>query len=250
MNKRIDNPNLVDHFNKKKRCGINIIDFPKMLIIYLSNFLQLESILHFSSTNKKFQEIFSEFRVIWKDLKELGFLSNYFSKNEDNEERKSKLKEIIWKKNFKELEDRSGNTPLFYHCEKEIITFDKIKFYIENKSNLDYPIKRKSPLNLLCKNKNVTLKIVKYMVENKAEITVKENKEEFHPVTPLIFAVLNGISIEIIKYLIDCKSQLSIPSFIKDSVLHRACNTENISLEVIKCLIENKSDVKKKFFCF
>ena len=186
---------------------VSINDLPKVLIIYLSSFFDLDSLVHFSSTNQKYQKLFEEFRRIYFFLNQSGFVSNFVS-NDLNE--KLTKKDLIFKKScYPNLRDSFGNSILHFACE----------------------------------NENISLQIIKPFVEINCNLNVKTNYNE----TPLHYACCNKqISLEIMKYLIENNCELNSKGAFDNTPLHYACENENISLEIIEFLIESKCDLNSK----
>ena len=87
------------------------------------------------------------------------------------------------------------------------------------------------------------LQYIKFLVANKCNLNQAEKR---FLNTPLHLATKNeNMSLEIIQYLLENKAQLNGKNVMKDSVLHCATINQNISFEIMKVLIENKSNLNQ-----
>ena len=161
-----------------------------------------------------------------------------------------------------------GNTPLHMVCGNKNISFEIIKYLVENKSNMNSKncSDGETPLHIACKNENISLEIIECLVENKSDLNLSESSFEnaLHIArknknnlyfkhrgikgnTPLHIACENeNISFEIIEYLVENKSDINLKDTFDYTPLHLACKNKNISSEIIKCLVEKKSDLNSK----
>ena len=147
--------------------------------------------------------------------------------------------------------------------------------YLINQKNLDINFKdemNQSPLHILISHNEIDLNLIKFMIEKKSQVNQKNNfdstplqlllEREFNletiqfaveqkivintmnPIlTPLdIYFNKNCSDIEILKYLIEIKSDLNRQNnFSSSSPLHYAIKASQPSLEVIKLLIKNRA---------
>ena len=148
-------------------------DLPKVLILFLSSFLDLDGFLNFSSTNQKYRSCFSEFRMIYSFLNQIGFIKKFESKDSLSN-RKQKLKTDLSKKKFDQLRDEKKNTPL--HCALKNSSSSSslteiIKYLVENKSDLNSTNSRfDTPLHLACYNQQIKDEMIQYLIENKGDL--------------------------------------------------------------------------------
>ena len=189
---------------EEKKTGIE--DLPKALILFLSHFFDLDSLVNFSSTNQRYKAYFSEFKKIYSFSRNNNFFK-YFEKKTNLSTKKQFLKNALLKKEFGILLDVYENTLLHYASQYDSPPFEIVKYLIENK--IDVNSKNKfNDISLHCafENKNISFEIIKYLIENKSKINLNNSSR----CTPLHYACKNkNISIEIIKYLIENKSDLN-----------------------------------------
>ena len=120
------------------------------------------------------------------------------------------------------------------------ISFELIKFLIENKSALDFKSKDySSAIHFAVKNANLTPPTLQYILENKATVNACNGSKE----TALTKALqVEKISIDIIKILIENKTDLNLSS--KDSSnLHHAARNTSVTSQIIHLLVDNKADL-------
>ena len=260
-----------------KNTGIN--DLPKVLINHLGTFFDLESTINFSSTNKKFKNLFSEFRKAFIYLNQINLLDDFIPK-EELEKYATKnefLFSISKEKDFSMLQSRSKynllqveiqkpnpqletvKLLLEYKCSVNLennssfnslemlsrdsnsLNLDLFKLLVEYKADINKNNKQKGNiLNYVCENLNNSLEIVQFLVENKCRVDHLNSLQN----TPLHLACENkNIKKEIIEYLISKKSELNQKNYKKCIPLHCLCENKNSSLDIIRFLVEAKSDL-------
>ena len=139
----------------------------------------------------------------------------------------------LFKNNLETISSRNKN---------ENVSIEKIKFLIENKSNINSQNKYgDTPLHLACRNENISIEKMKHLIENKSDI----NSENKTGSTPLHLACKNeNISYEMIKLLLDNKANPNLKNNIYQTFpfLH-ACKNKRVSIEILRCMLENKADL-------
>ena len=252
--------------NKSERdtiCKIN--EIPNVLLRYLGKYSDIDSLMCFSSTNKKLRKIFEELRKIYVFLNQSGFVKNF-----EKEFKKKLLLHSITNKDFSCLFDNTDKSPLHYACQSKEFNLEMIQKMIDYKCNLNrgnkykltplhaaannnrITLKNKANLNLenshrmtalhlLCKNESATPEIIKYMIENKSSILPSCDKET----SPLHFACQNqNLSPDIVKYLVESKSNLNLFDKISSRTpLHHVCSNKKVSFGIIESLVESKSNL-------
>jgi hypothetical protein len=117
--------------------------------------------------------------------------------------------------------------------------FDQIKELVKNKEQLNYEdvyLSRK-PMYYLLTNKSVTLDQVKYLNDNGINMT---DEDICGTATPLICTCKNEeVKLDIMKYLIEIGVNVNRVEFWEDDALYHLCNNPDVTLEKIKCLVEN-----------
>ena len=103
---------------EKKEKEKRMKDLPKVLILFLSSFFDLDTLLNFSSTNKKYRSYFFEFRKIFSFLNQMRFFEHFGKEKNTLSKRKEIIKNRLIERNFKDLTCRYGMTPLHYACRK------------------------------------------------------------------------------------------------------------------------------------
>lgn len=202
-----------------------IKEIPKVLIRYLSSFLDLKSLFRFSSTNKEYRNLFYDLRKGFIYLKEVGFDSDFKMKDK-KKSKKEFLKEVLLKKEISLLVNKIyKSTPLQCACKDIDISFEMIKNFVDNKSDLNSMNNSfQIPLHYACRNEKVSLEIVQYLVENKSNL----NSEKYYNGNPLHHAIQNNtISVDIIKYLVESKSDLNSQNCSKETCLQLVTKNEN-----------------------
>ena len=124
MNKRKEKKgyNMIIKKNKedKRNSFISFDDLPNVLIRYLSYFFELDSLIKFSSTNKRNRVIFFEFRIVYSFLNK----NQFFSKKDPI------LLQKILKKEYNEIKSEvSGFSLLHFACFHS--SFEMIKYFLE-----------------------------------------------------------------------------------------------------------------------
>ena len=114
-----------------KKCDTSVNDLPKVLINYLGTFFYLDTLLNFSSTNKRHQEIFSEVRTGYYHLMRTGFVKKLY----EIKNKKQYLKEILFNNQIHTMQDEHSSTPLHCACRMEPISLETIKYFFETYSN-------------------------------------------------------------------------------------------------------------------
>ena len=201
----------------RKNSGLDVL--PKVLIKYLSLYLDIDSLINFSSINQKYKNIFIEFRNAFYFLNITGFLSNLTPKNqfrnrshfyflyrgEEIRKKKENTKKLILNKEFVDLKDNSQMTTLHYALKSKKVSLEMIKFFIENKSDLNLRDEYGySALHFACRNENISPQIINNLLENKKDLLDLENAYG-------------------------------------ETALHLLCKTSDLSLPLIECLIKKKS---------
>jgi hypothetical protein len=167
---------------------------PKVLLNYLSSFLDLESFSNFVVINKKFYCYFSHILILHKMIKSII----------PNEKLKVRIKDII---NY--LKKYKKETLLVQACKNDKITLDLLKSLVENKCDLNSidKLTLNTPFYNFCRNPNFTVEMLNYLIVNKCDLNLQ------HPSThkvPFINACENkNVSLDIIKCLIDNKTNLN-----------------------------------------
>ena len=99
-----------------------------------------------------------------------------------------------------------------------------------------------------CENKQISFDIIKYLIESKSELNFNSKYKK----SPLHLACKNRNStLEIIKLLVESKSDLNLEDGDNNTPLHFACKNEKISYEIIQYLVESKSylNYKNNYSC-
>ena len=150
-----------NQIEKKIECTID--DLPKVLLKYLCLFLDFNSFVSFTSTNKKNRSLFATLREGFLYLKKIGF--------ERNKEIEQK---IIKKMDFSLLKKENV---LIYACLSDQISTDIIKYFIENKSDLNLKEKKQgnTPIHYALYNPKITLNIINALINFKANLNIKNN---------------------------------------------------------------------------
>ena len=116
--------------NENQGEKIKISDIPNVMIKYLSSFLDFESLLSLSSTNRKYRKLFSGMRKVYSFMNLSGFIASYQYNEEEGIPSKKEyfFTEIFNKKDFSFIRDKSKITPLHYACDSNDISIEMIKF--------------------------------------------------------------------------------------------------------------------------
>ena len=95
---------------------------------------------------------------------------------------------------------------------------------------------------LACNNNHID--IIKFLVENKSDLNLANDFNS----NPLHLACENKsvVSLDIVKYLVENKVELNSKNDDNYTPLHSACENTKISIEIVKFLIKNKSDLNLK----
>ena len=128
---------------------MSIQGLPIMLLKYLLSFLEndLESFGNFSLTCKRYYALFNHIRSI------LCTFTKHFPKHY-----RTFLKDI---KNLVLIKTMREKTILHFWLEEEFLDFEKIKFLVEKKSDLNSVNEdNETALHLACKNKSMTFDII------------------------------------------------------------------------------------------
>ena len=222
----------------KKEKMIELNDLPKVLIIYLSSFFDLKSLLNFSSTNQKYNKIFLQFRKGCLYINQIGFLSVFFV---DEKEKKQNLKRILESKETVNLVDQIGAKIIHYACKSASVSLEMIQYFEEKNCDLnlqDYL--KNNPLHYLSRNQFATLDVIKYLIEKGNNLNSRNNISE----TCLHCLCQNEtISFEKLKFFVESKSDLNVKDDYKCTPLHLLCANKLVKYEMIKLLIENKASI-------
>ena len=99
-----------------------------------------------------------------------------------------------------------------------------------------------SLLNFAFKSQTISTEMIKFLVENKSDLNLTNE----HKNTALHLACQNKfISMETIKILVENKSNMNQFAIYKNTPLHYACES-GVPIEIIKYLVENKCDLNLK----
>jgi ankyrin repeat protein len=212
---------------------------PNVLIKYLSSFLDLDSLLRFSSVNQKCRNIFLQIRKGLKYFKEMSFVFFNGAKNLN----KNDLQDILVNKKFSSLKDVLGNGPL--HIAALNSSLEMIKYFFENKCEINLRNNSgETALHQLCKNNyQIPIESIEFLVENKCAI----NSRTTNNTTPFHFACKNKhFNVEILNFFVDNFSNLNSSNNYKETPFHYACMNENISFPLLKLLADKKCDINMK----
>lgn len=191
------------------------------------------------------------------------------------------IKEIFFVNEELMYETSCGNSPLNIYLVRKKIEFSSLKFFLENKSDINFEnfgrntsfhylmksniekdqfldslrlffeykadpnITNKSketPFSIYSQSPYLSLESLKLFLENKANFDV-ENKV---PIIERIFK--NNINSDILNYLIS-QNKIDINSInnkTKNTFLHLACSNKNVDVNVLSLLIEKKLDINSK----
>ena len=209
-------------FNMKNENNINKL--PKVLIRYISNFTDFDSLINLSSVNQIYRNIFLELRKVFCFLKDINFIK-FFRKTEKNIFLKmNALKQFLVEKNYSKMRDVYGDNPLHYACNN--LSVEMIKYFVENKTDINSKnFNDVTPLHYICKHKSASLENIKYFIENKAELNNKNISDN----TPLHYACNNkNISLDLVQYLIEQKSDIYLNNIYDFSPLFFASKNLNL----------------------
>ena len=226
---------------EKNKIGKSLDDLPSVIIkLVCHSYLDFDSILQFSSINRKYRSLFSDYRLANFHLNQSGFIQKWKIDESENLSKKEKLKEFILKKKLSQLIAKNNQNVLHCACFGEEVSLDTIKFFVEHKIDVNQQDNTgNTPLQIACKR--LPLEYIKYFVDKKANLNLVNVYGEIaiHEACRK-----KDYSIETVKFLIDCKSDLNIKSrYCQDTPLFLACNNKAISLDFIKLLVESKSDL-------
>jgi ankyrin repeat protein len=181
----------------------------------------------FSLTNKKYYQLFGYFGEMYelvkvhysKDL-DLEMNPSYFAKK-NNQYYQNVLLLHFMKLNHNPKKNKS-------------ITFDLVKFLIENKSVIDFRDKSSnSSLHLAASNDFFSTDILRLLIDGKAMIGAVNGDRKF-----AVACCFNSkeINFDKIKFLIESKSPLQLDRKKVSTVLHFACKHPKITPEIIQYL--------------
>jgi hypothetical protein len=228
-------------------------DLPNVLIKLISSYLDIDSLLNFSSTNQKYKNLFQEFRNGYLFFNQSGFIARYrfdeetlnqirkhLSETEEKEiSPKQIFGEILLKKKFSIFNYKS---PLLFYLNKtNKPKIEMIKYLVEN--NCDLKIKNKyheTPLHIATTKKNPKIEILKYFIENKCEI----NEINVNNDTPLHYACKNqSVSLKVLKFLFEINASFNLLNKSSETPLHFAFLNESASFKYLKYIIENNGKI-------
>lgn len=228
----------------------NMIDqLPKVLIKYLSHFFDFDTMLAFSSTNRKHRNTLLEIIKGYSYLNVIDFISEY------SENKKEFVKQKLMEKDLssliipKENSDFRNENPLHFACQDQNISLEMLRFLVEYKCDLNLKnYRHEIPIHKAIKNEKISFEIIKYLVENKSNINSKGNNGNFllHKMKFNNSFKKEQFSIEILNYLMEKKCKFDCSNNLNENPLHFECKVENISFEIIKILVENKSNINQK----
>ena len=170
----------------------------KVLIKFLSQFLDSYSVMNFSSCNKKYKDFFSEFRNVFIFLNKSKYIQNY----QNVENKKELFFQSINKKDFSALINEIKKSPLHCACEDKDVSLEFIEKMIDFKCDINFYVSKQyksigTPLCLALYNKNISL-LFQFMFEKKADYNIND----FQNSSPLsIYCRNEKLSIEIVKLL-------------------------------------------------
>ena len=243
---------------KKTETEVSINNLPTVLIKYLSEYLDLRSLMRFTSTSRKFNKINSEMRRGIYYLYRINFkpklknsCSNFLCEeiiNQNNNffclddhKKEFSIQEIILQKKFFELKNDQKESPIQCIFARNFISFEMVKYFVENKADLNEKHKKKNSttLHLASNNSEVTPEILRFLIENKSDPKLVDSELN----TPLHYACKNwNISTERLDVLIR-ETNLGIFNQKNFSPFHCACKNSFINLGMIKFLVEKKCDI-------
>ena len=236
MKKRFLDNNLNDNKTKNAKLNeIGINDLPKVLIIYLSEYFDLNSLIFFSSTNKKYNLIFSEFRKGVQILVEHGFQTDL------KFNRKNEIKSFLEKKDFSKLNRNVNDLPILYSAvSSPKVNIETVRYLVEYKCDMNMRyLFSDTPFFAALKNKNINSEIIKYLVENKADMNGKfRNETVMH-----ILCFNENITKEIFEFFFEKKIIICEELSYHDYPLYLSCKKH--SLEIIKLMIEKTRQFEK-----
>ena len=217
-------------------------ELPKMLLINLASFFDFKSLINFSTTQKKYYGLFSDFTKIYSFFKKCGFKDEIEKlKNDELISYNFYFTNIVMKKDISKMIDNYKGTPLHCACVRSFSP-KIIKILLKYKCNVNQKEcnDNYSALHLSCERSGISLKTIKCLVEYKGDLNLKS---KYNNCTPFHLACeKKSVSLKIINLLVDKKGDLNSKCFARMTPLHYACDNENVSPKIIKFLIESKSD--------
>ena len=149
------------------------------------------------------------------------------------------LRLLIENKSEINKQDNSQNTPLILLSENYNTSLEKIQFMVENKADLNmvnsFSI---TPLQLISRKGQFSM--IKYMIENKSDPQLNR------PALCYACSNLGNESLEIIKYLVEFKCDVNPVLYDSCNSVHLACTSSQISMEILKILVDQKADLNLK----
>eukprot|EP01091_Cochliopodium_minus_P014535 TRINITY_DN4950_c0_g1_i1.p1 TRINITY_DN4950_c0_g1~~TRINITY_DN4950_c0_g1_i1.p1 ORF type:complete len:1085 (-),score=254.85 TRINITY_DN4950_c0_g1_i1:33-3287(-) len=140
--------------------------------------------------------------------------------------------------------DSKGNTPLYYFCQNKRVNIEGIKYFIENKANLNAKNKKNEiPMHNLGRNINIKLNILEYMIEKKSDLNV-ENVDKELPIH--LASSNNNIKLEMIKHMVESKSELDVMDKKGNLPAHLYANHKKFKFDILKILIEENMISKEQ----
>jgi serine/threonine-protein phosphatase 6 regulatory ankyrin repeat subunit B len=134
--------------------------------------------------------------------------------------------------------DEYGQTLLHDACNTNNGTLEVVKYLIEKGAEVEKRDEDGETALQKAAEKG-KFEIVKYLTEKKSDVNIKTNDKK----TLLHLASYSG-NIDTIKFLVGLGLDVKAKDWFGRTPLHNACGTRDVTIEVVKYLIENGADVK------
>ena len=124
--------------------------------------------------------------------------------------------------------------PFLEVCKNTSLTPQILRFFIENKADISFlNHKQESPLHYLCKNSNLSNELLSFFDKE-----IPKNVKNFDYFTPfLIYSKNNHPKLDVFKHLIEKKADIESTDNANNSYLHFVC-AMNPNVEILQFLLE------------